>query len=105
MKIIKFIEEFLIKPYVKPISVVVTEPQTTVKTSKESLKKSNVAVIGESVPLEESESGKQSKSMRYFKMKVLENQKAEVVALASPDARLRSLIIVFPNFSHGLGNI
>ena len=33
--------------------------------------------MAESIPLEEPESGEKSKSIRYFKMKVLENHKAE----------------------------
>ena len=58
---------------------VATQEQTAVKRGKGSQKKSNVAVMAESVPLEEPESGKKSKSVRYFKMKVLENHKAEGV--------------------------
>ena len=38
-----------------------------------------MAVMAESVPLEEPENRKMSKSVRYFKMKVLENHKAEGV--------------------------
>ena len=66
-----------------------TESQTTVKTGKgKPHKKSNVSVMAESIPLEESESGEKSKSVRYFKMKVLENHKAkgidEVVEESQP---------------------
>ena len=46
---------------------VATEPKTTVKRGKGSQKKSNVGGMPESVTLEEPESGKQSKSVRYFK--------------------------------------
>ena len=39
--------------------------------------KQNVAVMAESVPLEDIETGKTSKSCRYFKAKVLEDHSAE----------------------------
>ena len=51
----------------------------TLKRGKGSHKKGNVAVMAEAIPLEELENGKMSKSVRYFKMKVLENHKAEGV--------------------------
>ena len=73
MNLIKFIKTFPDKAYVS----VATESQTTIKRGKGSHKKSNVAVMAESIPLEEPESGEKSKSVRYFKMKVLENHKAE----------------------------
>lgn len=38
--------------------------------------KQNVAVVAESIPLENIETGKTSKSYRYFKAKVLESHKA-----------------------------
>jgi hypothetical protein len=39
----------------------------------------NVAVIAESVPLEDIKTGKKSKSCRYFKMKVLSNHEADEI--------------------------
>lgn len=42
------------------------------KRGRGSQKQSNVAVMAESVPLEDLKTGKQSKQCRYFKMKVLE---------------------------------
>ena len=58
---------------------VASQQQARVKRGKGSQKKSNVAVMAESIPLEDPESGKQNKSVRYFKMKVLESHKAEAV--------------------------
>ena len=53
--------------------------QQSLKRGKGSQKKRNVAVIAESTPLEDPDSGKKSKSVRYFKMKVLDNHEAEGV--------------------------
>ena len=39
--------------------------------------KQNVAVMAESTPLEDMETGKKSRQVRYFKAKVLEDHKAE----------------------------
>jgi len=50
---------------------------TKLKRGKGSQKQQNVAVFAESTPLEDIETGRTSKQCRYFKMKVLENQKAE----------------------------
>lgn len=58
---------------------VATRAKAVVKRGKGSQKKSNVAVMAESTPLEDPENGEKSKSVRYFKMKVLENHKAESV--------------------------
>ena len=58
---------------------VATEPKKLQLRGGKEAKKSNVGVMAESVTLEEPESGKQSKSMRYFKMKILESHKAEGV--------------------------
>ena len=43
------------------------------KRGRGSQKQTNVAVMAESVPLEDIETGKTSKQCRYFKMKVLQN--------------------------------
>ena len=53
--------------------------QQSLKRGKGSQKKRNVAVMAESTPLEDPDSGKKSKSVRYFKMKVLDTHKAEAV--------------------------
>ena len=47
------------------------------KRGKGSARQQNVAVMAESTPLEDLETGKKSKSCRYYKMKVLPNQKKE----------------------------
>ena len=83
---------------------VATESQTKVKRGKGSQKKSNVAVMAESVPLEEPESGRQSKSVRYFKMKVLENHKAEGVDQVLKES-LEGKNIVFSDKSTSYVNI
>lgn len=47
------------------------------KRGRGSQKRTNVAVMAESTPLEDLETGKKSKHIRYFKMKVLDNHKSE----------------------------
>lgn len=49
------------------------------KRGRGSQKQMNVAVIAESVPLEDIKTGKKSKSCRYFKMKVLSNHEANEI--------------------------
>lgn len=49
------------------------------KRGKGSQKQQNVAVMAESTPLEDLETGNKSKKCRYFKMKALENHKAESI--------------------------
>ena len=49
------------------------------KRGKGSHKQQNVAVMAESTPLEDLETGNKSKKWRYFKMKALENHKAESI--------------------------
>jgi hypothetical protein len=49
------------------------------KRGRGSQKKSNVAVMAESTPLEDIETGKTSKHVRYFKMKVLESHLSEKI--------------------------
>lgn len=58
---------------------VASQQQAVVKRGKGSQKKSNVAVMAESTPLEDPGSGNKSKSVRYFKMKVLQDHKAKAV--------------------------
>jgi len=54
-----------------------TPAGTKLKRGKGSQKQQNVAVFAESTPLEDIETGRTSRHCRYFKMKVLQNQKAE----------------------------
>lgn len=53
--------------------------RSLLKRGKGSQRQENVAVLAESTPLENLETGKISNHCRYFKMKVLETQKAEAV--------------------------
>jgi len=52
---------------------------TKLKRGKGSQKQQNVAVFAESTPLEEVQTGSVSKHCRYFKMKVLQNQKTDSI--------------------------
>jgi len=52
---------------------------TKLKRGKGSQKQQNVAVMAESTPLEDPQSGKKSKQCRYFKMKVLDTHKADSI--------------------------
>lgn len=53
--------------------------KTILKRGRGSQKRSNVAVMAESTPLEDMETGVESSQCRYFKMKVLEtHQKSEI---------------------------
>ncbi|MBN4066140.1 IS1595 family transposase [Candidatus Amoebophilus asiaticus] len=56
-----------------------TPEGTKLKRGKGSQKQQNVAVMAESTPLEDRDTGKKSKQCRYFKMKVLDTHKAETV--------------------------
>ncbi len=49
------------------------------KRGKGSVKRQNVAVMAESIPLESLETGKKNKAVRYFKMQVLNSHKKEAV--------------------------
>lgn len=53
--------------------------QENLKRGKGSQRQQNVAVMAESVYLEDPDTGKVSKQCRYFKLKVLENHKAESI--------------------------
>lgn len=53
--------------------------RSNLKRGKGSQRQLNVAVMAESVPLEDLDTGKKSKSCRYFKMTVLKDQSAEVI--------------------------
>ena len=49
--------------------------KTELKRGKGSQRQQNVAVMAESIPLEDLETGKISKQCRFFKMKVLATQR------------------------------
>jgi hypothetical protein len=74
------------------------------KRGRGSQKQTNVAVMAESTPLEDIETGKTSKHVRYFKMKVLENHlsnKIDTVVKESFDEKC----IVFSDKSTSYINI
>jgi hypothetical protein len=58
---------------------VATQKDTKLKRGRGSQRKQNVAVMAESTPLEDIETGKTGSHCRYFKLKVLESQAAEQV--------------------------
>jgi len=83
----------------------------TCKVEKENLKRGrgsqkqkNVAVMAESTPLEDVETGKKSKQCRYFKMKVLENHKSEVIGRIVEE-NIDEMSIVFSDKSTSYINI
>jgi len=53
--------------------------RSKLKRGKGSQRQANVAVMAESVPLEDLETGKRSKSCRYFKMKVLDSHSGDSI--------------------------
>jgi len=58
---------------------IATAENIKLKRGKGSQKQQNVAVMAESVPLEYLDTGKESKSCRYFKMKVLDTHKTDSI--------------------------
>jgi hypothetical protein len=58
---------------------IATPSGTILKRGKGSVKQQNVLVMAESAALEDLETGKKSKSCRYFKMKVLDNHNAVAI--------------------------
>jgi hypothetical protein len=63
------------------------------KRGRGSQKKSNVAVMAESTPLEDIETGKTGKHCRYFKMKVLKSHKSEDInALVEESIEEKSIV-------------
>lgn len=56
--------------------------------------KSNVAILAESTPLEDIDTGKQSSHCRYFKAKVLENHTAEAIDETIKEAIDRESVVV-----------
>lgn len=64
------------------------------KRGRGSQTKQNVAVMAESTQLEDVKTGKQSKHCRYFKMRVLENHKAENIdEVVINDIKTQSVIL------------
>ena len=58
---------------------IATAENIKLKRGKGSQKQRNVAVMAESIPLENIETGKKSKSCRYFKMKDLDTHKTDSI--------------------------
>ena len=58
---------------------IATSKGTKLKRGKGSQKEKNVAVLAESIPLEYIETGEKTGYRCYYKMKVLETQKAELI--------------------------
>ena len=58
---------------------IATAEHIKLKRGKGSQKQQNVAVMAESVPLEDIETGKKIKSCRYFKMKALDTHKTDSI--------------------------
>lgn len=58
---------------------IATPKGTKLKRGKGSQKQKNVAVLAESIPLEDIETGEKTSYPGYYKMKVLETQKAESI--------------------------
>lgn len=74
------------------------------KRGKGSQKQSNVAIIAESTPLEDIKTGKKSKHLRYYKMKVLSNHKATDIDQTLNDS-IAEKSIVFSDRSTSYVNI
>lgn len=68
------------------------------KRGRGSQRQSNVAVMAESTPLEDIETGKKSKHVRYFKMKVLESHLSDEINEAVPN-NINETSIVFSDKS------
>lgn len=58
---------------------IVTTENIKLKRGKGSQKQKNVAVMSESVPLEDVQTGKKNKGCRYFKMKALDTHKTNSI--------------------------
>lgn len=68
------------------------------KRGRGSQRQSNVAVMAESTPLEDIETGKKSKHVRYFKMKVLESHLSDEINETVPN-NINETSIVFSDKS------
>lgn len=81
-----------------------TRKGTKLKRGKGSQKQANVAVMAESTPLEDLETGKQERHFRYLKMKALQTQKASSVN-ETIEENLDELSIVFSDKSQSYVDI
>jgi len=75
-----------------------TRKGTVLKRGKGSQKQANVAVMAESTPVEDIETGRKSKHFRYLKMEALQTQKAESINHLVQE-KLDDLSIVFSDKS------
>lgn len=80
------------------------EEKKNLKRGKGSQQQKNVAVMAESTPLEDIDSGKKSSHVRYFKMKVLENHKSSDIDKTIQE-NLKDLSIIFSDRSRSYVNI
>lgn len=83
---------------------IATKEPSKLKRGKGSQKKQNVAVMAESTPLEDLQTGKQEKHVRYFKMKVLGSHKSESIDKNVQD-NIMEKSIVFSDKSTSYVNI
>lgn len=74
------------------------------KRGKGSKKVSNTAVMAESTPLEDVETGQKSNACRYFKMKALEDQKAAAV-LDAVESNVAESTILFTDQATTYGSL
>lgn len=80
---------------------IVTPNTTKLKRGRGSQSKSNVAVMAESTPLEDIETGKKSSQFRYAKMKTLTSHKAnEINDVATKNIGKESIIITDKSTSY-----
>lgn len=78
--------------------------QENLKRGRGSQRQQNVAVMAESIPIEDIETGKVSNQCRYFKMKVLDSQKSESINQVV-ESNLEKQTIVFSDKSTSYFNI
>ena len=70
-----------------------TPKETKLKRGKGSQGKTNVAVVAESVPLEDVKTGKKTRHCRYFKMQVLDSHKSSSInAVIQNNINQRSIV-------------
>lgn len=81
-----------------------TSEKVKLKRGRGSQRQSNVAVMAESTPLEQIETGQKSNQCRYFKMKVLTNHKSEQVDQLMEES-LEGKNIIFSDKSTSYVNI
>ncbi len=68
--------------------------KTKLKRGKGSQKMRNVAVMAESIPLEDLQTGRTSSQCRFFKMKVLDTQKADSINIIINESLDRKTIVL-----------